>query len=196
MLTTTKPNRCKHCRERMPEDKARHVLHDDCMQPWIDAQLAKQQRKRQADERKRARLERAEFKKRKEADKNWSDHHADAQKEVNAMVRVRDAGLPCISCGTPWEPTFQAGHYRSRGAAKNLALDPANIHGQCVQCNLHKHSNALDYRLGLIGRYGMAFVEAIEADNAARHNSIEDLKAIRADAIAKTGQLKKEMQCQ
>jgi hypothetical protein len=184
-LRTTKPNRCKHCRERMPEDKARHVLHEECKDPWISKQLAKQAAARE-------KKDRAEFKARKEKAKTWTDHHADAQKAVNAMVRARDVGKPCISCQTPWEPTFQAGHYRSRGAAKNLALDPKNIHGQCVQCNLHKHSNALDYRLGLIGRYGVAFVEAIEADNTARHNSIDDLKAIRADALATTKQLKKE----
>ena len=184
-LRTTKPNRCKHCKQRMPEDTARHVLHEECKDPWIAKQLAKQAAARE-------KKDRAEFRARKEKAKTWTDHHADAQKAVNAMVRARDAGEPCISCGAPWHPTFQAGHYRSRGAAKNLALDPRNINGQCVQCNLHRHGNGIDYRLGLIGRYGLAFVEAIEADNEPRHNSIDDLKAIRADAIAKTNQLKKE----
>lgn len=192
LARSTKPNRCKHCKVRMPEDKARHVLHEECMQPWIDGQLAKQAAARLKKQRAEERVEKAEIRRRKEADKNWSDHHADAQKEVNAFVRARDTGLPCISCGTPWQSDFQAGHYRSRGAAKNLALDVRNIHGQCVQCNLHKHSNALEYRIRLAERCGMDFVEALEADNEPRHNSIDDLKAIRADAIAKTKQLKKE----
>lgn len=185
MLVSTKPNKCKHCRKRMPEDKARHVIHDECIAPFLNKLAAK----KEADRQKK---ELAEFKARKEKAKTWTDHHADAQKAVNAMVRARDAGEPCISCGTPWKPDFQAGHYRSRGAAKNLALDPRNVHGQCVQCNLHRHGNGVDYRLGLIGRYGPQFVEAIEADNEPRHNSIDDLKAIRADALAQTKQLKKE----
>jgi len=192
MLTRSKPNRCKHCKQRMPEDKARHVLHDDCMQPWIDGQLAKQQKKRQAEQRKKERLERAEVKRRRREQRSWADEHADAQKAVNAVVRLRDAGEPCISCGTPWQPDFQAGHYRSRGAAKNLALDLRNIHGQCVQCNLHKHSNAVDYRLGLVGRYGPEFVEALECDNAPRHHSTDDLRAIAAENRAKARQLQKE----
>jgi hypothetical protein len=138
------------------------------------------------------RAEREQFRERKERAKTWSEHHADAQKAVNAMVRARDAGEPCISCGAPWSSTFQAGHYRSRSAAKNLALDPRNINGQCVQCNLHKHSNAIGYRMGLIARYGPEFVEAIEVDNEPRHNSIDDLKAIRAYAMAKTKELKEK----
>jgi hypothetical protein len=184
MLASTKPNKCRHCKVRMPEDKARHVLHDECFQPWLTKQLAKQSAARE-------KKDRAEFRERKERAKTWSEHHADAQKAVNAMVRARDAGEPCISCNAPWSPTFQAGHYRSRGAAKNLALDPRNINGQCVQCNLHKHSNAIGYRMGLIGRYGPQFVEAIEADNEPRHNSIDDLKAIRAAAMDKTKELKR-----
>jgi hypothetical protein len=186
---TFRRTRCPHCKAKL---EAGQRIHVECIDGYADAQAEKLKRAEAKRERAAARVERAETRRRKEADKTWSDHHADAQKSVNAMVRTRDVGLPCISCGTPWEPTFQAGHYRSRGAAKNLALDPKNIHGQCVQCNLHKHSNALDYRLGLIGRYGLAFVEAIEADNEARHHSIDDLKAIRAEAIAKTNQLKKE----
>jgi len=191
-LRNTKPNRCKFCKQRLPEDKPRHVLHEDCIQPWIDAQAVKRAAAQKRKELAEARLERAEIRRRKEADKNWSDHHEDAQKAVNAFIRARDQGLPCISCGTPWQPDFQAGHYRSRGAAKNLALDFRNIHGQCVQCNFHKHSNAVEYRIRLVERFGLGFVEALEADNAARHNSIDDLKAIRADALARTKQLKKE----
>jgi hypothetical protein len=167
----------------MPEDKARHVLHDECIAPWLEVQAAKKERARLKKERAEKRIAREKLKTR-------SDWQADAQKAINAMVRARDAGLPCISCQAPWAPSFQAGHYRSRGAAKNLALDPRNIHGQCVQCNLHRHGNGIDFRIGLIGRYGVAFVELIEADNEPRHHDVDDLKAIRAEAIAATKQLK------
>lgn len=191
-MISAKPNRCAHCRERMPADKARHKLHEDCIAPWLAVQKAKEASKQAKEQKARLKVEKAMDKKRKEALKTWADHHADAQKAVNAKVRARDAGEPCISCGKPWQPDFQAGHYRSRGAAKNLALDERNIHGQCIQCNLHKHGNGIDFRLGLIGRYGVAYVEAIESDNAPRHNSIDDLKAIRLGAIAETKQLKEQ----
>ncbi|AMM23182.1 recombination protein NinG [Variovorax sp. PAMC 28711] len=189
---STKPNRCKHCRIRMPEEFARHVIHDECIAPWLEKQNGKKAIARKKDELAKARIERVEIKKRRASQKDLADWYADAQKAVNAFIRLRDAGLSCVSCPAPWAPDFQAGHYRSRGAAKHLALDPRNIHGQCIQCNLHKHSNAVEYRIRLVERYGLAFVEAIEADNAPRHYSVDDLKAIRADFIQRTKQLQKE----
>ena len=33
---------------------------------------------------------------------------------VHKYIRERDKGKPCISCGKPWQPTFQAGHLFSR----------------------------------------------------------------------------------
>ena len=84
-----------------------------------------------------------------------------------------------------------AGHYRSRGAAVHLALDLRNIHRQCAPCNTHLHGNAIGFRAGLIGRYGLEFVEALEADNTPRHNTAEEIDAIRAEYRAKTLALKK-----
>jgi hypothetical protein len=185
LSTKPKPNRCKHCRERMSEDQARRVLHEDCIQPWLAAQSLKK-------EAARLKKERADDRVRKAKLKSLSSHQADAQAAVNAFVRARDHGLPCISCGTPWAADFQAGHYRSRGAAKNLALDPRNIFGQCVQCNLHKHSNAVEYRLRLIERCGLGHVEALEADHAPRHHSADDLQAIRKAFQEKTKALRRE----
>lgn len=193
-MISTKPNRCKHCRQRMPEEFARHVIHDECIPAFLEALNKKQAAKQKREQAARQRVERAMTKKRKDEQKTWADWHAEAQKAVNAFIRLRDAGLPCISCGTPWAPDFQAGHYRSRGAAKNLALDPRNIHGQCVQCNLHKHSNALEYRINLAVRCGVALVEALESDNAPRHHSIDDLKAIRVEFARMARELKKEQE--
>jgi hypothetical protein len=179
ICTTIKPRPCKQCGSVFtPPRPLAYICSPGCASKYVKAV-------KKADK--------AQTKARKEAIKTRADWHADAQKAVNAMVRARDAGEPCISCNAPWEPTFQAGHYRSRGAAKNLALDPRNIAAQCVQCNLHRHGNAIDFRLGLIGRYGVEFVEAIEADNEPRHHSIDDLRAIRAEHIAMVKQLKKEM---
>lgn len=191
---STKPNRCKHCRERMPVELARHVLHDDCIDPWLAAQAAKKEAARKKKALADAKVERAEHRRKLEAHKSHAKRHAEAQTAVNAFVRLRDRGLPCISCPKPWAPDFQAGHYRSRGAAKHLALDPRNIHGQCVQCNLHKHSNAVEYRIRLVERFGAAFVEALEADQAARHLSADDLKAIKVDFAAAARALKRQQE--
>lgn len=135
--------------------------------------------------------ERAQIKTRKEKSLTISQRRARAQIEVNAFVRLRDAGLPCISCGRHHEGQWHAGHYRSRGAAVNLALDPRNIHRQCAPCNNHLHGNAIGYRAGLLERYGLEFVEALESDNTPRHQTAQEIDAIRDTYRAKTKELKR-----
>lgn len=192
MLTTTKPPKCRHCKKRMPEEERGRVLHSECVEPWTAKFIAKRQAAEKAARVRKERAEKAEHRQKLAAHKKLSAWFAEAQVAVNAFIRARDAGLPCVSCGTQWAPDFQAGHYRSVGAAKHLALDPRNIHGQCIQCNLHKHSNAVEYRIRLVERFGAAFVEAIECDQAPRHYSADDLAEIKKTYAAKCRELKKE----
>ena len=189
---STKPGRCKHCTERRPIELARHVLHDEGVDPWLAAQAVKKEIARKKKALADAKVEKAEHRRKLAEHKTHAQWHAEAQKAVNAFIRLRDAGLSCVSCPAPWAPDFQAGHYRSRGAAKHLALDPRNIHGQCIQCNLHKHSNAVEYRIRLVERVGLVLVEAIESDNTTRHYSAADLQAIKAEYVALAKAMKRE----
>lgn len=175
----------------MPEDKAHHVLHDECMDPWIANCRKKQEQKKTREKRAQAKAERAEKRRRKEKSLTISQRRARAQVPVNAYVRLRDAHLPCISCGRFHEGQWHAGHYRSRGAAVHLALDPRNIHRQCAPCNTHLHGNAIGFRAGLLERYGLEFVEALEADNTPRHYTADEIDAIRDTYRAKTKELKR-----
>lgn len=154
----------------MPEDKPRHVLHDDCLQPWIDAQLVKQEAARKRGDLIAARIERAQDKVKREGQKTIPQLIAEAQKEFNAYIRLRDqlAGHPCISSGRPldWSGNaVDAGHYRSTGAASHLRFDEDNCHAQSKHDNQYLAGNAVDYRLNLIQRIGLARVERLEADN-------------------------------
>lgn len=175
----------------MPEDKARHVLHDECKDAWIAAYRKKQDQKKAREQRAKAKVERAETRQRKEKALSPAKRRARAQVEVNAFVRARDSHLPCISCGRFHEGQWHAGHYRSRGAAVHLALDPRNIHRQCAPCNTHLHGNAIGFRAGLVERYGLEFVEALEADNTSRHYTADEIDSIRDTYRAKTKELKK-----
>jgi hypothetical protein len=87
-----------------------------------------------------------------------------------------------------------SGNYRSRGAAGHLALDVRNIHGQCVQCNLHKHSNAVEYRIRLVERCGVALVEALECDNEPVKLDRDTLRQIKTIYRAKARDIKKEQE--
>lgn len=106
---------------------------------------------------------------------------AEAQKEVNAYVRIRDAALPCISCGKYHEGKYDAGHYLSTGARPELRFDESNIHRQCVPCNRHLHGNLVLYRAALVERIGLSGVLWLEGPHEPKKYTIEDLKAIKAE---------------
>jgi hypothetical protein len=77
------------------------------------------------------------------------------------LVKLRDWGLPCISCGEVHKPDFQAGHYHSRGAHIQIGHDMLNINGQCYDCNIHKGGNKQGYRQGIKARYGSEVLQKL-----------------------------------
>ena len=73
-------------------------------------------------------------------------------------IRKRDKGKPCISCGTPWNNEFEAGHlYPTKYST--IRYYEYNIHGQCIQCNRFKDGNFDSYLLRLPERIGAKEVE-------------------------------------
>ena len=106
-----------------------------------------------------------------------------AQKAFNGFIRARDAGKPCISCGTPLPDTavggaFDCGHYRSVGSAVHMRFVEDNAHGQCKHCNRHLAGNHVAYRAGLIVRIGARAVELLECDQTLRKYTKEGLQEI------------------
>ena len=81
------------------------------------------------------------------------------QKVVNAYIRKRDEGLPCISCGGIGN---QAGHYFTVKGYSALRFNEWNIHLQCAGCNMYKHGNQAMYRIGLVERIGENAVKELE----------------------------------
>lgn len=158
------------------------MSHKACS-PDCALQVVMQANKRKEAE--EARKVRAVDKVRAEKLKNRSDWIKEAKKAMHDYIRARDAGKQCISCQTrlPIESKlgggFDAGHWRSVGSAKHLEFDERNIHGQCKHCNNYLSGNAVEYRHGLIERFGMEFVEGLECDNAPRKLTIDDLKQIK-----------------
>lgn len=136
-------------------------------------------------------IERKAIREAKEKIKTRRDWMKEAQQAVNEYVRERDKDLPCISCGRHHQGQWHAGHYLSRGAHPELALDPRNIMRQCAPCNTHLSGNQVNYRKGLMERHGADLVEWLEGHHEPKHYSIDDLKAIRDEYRAKTKELKK-----
>lgn len=129
--------------------------------------------------RKRERIVK-DARKRKRELKPLSWFLSNAQREFNAYIRLRDAGLPCVSCGRMHEGQWHAGHYRpvgGQGAA--LRFNEINCHRQCSVCNNHHSGQLTGYRENLIHRIGIELVEWLEKDHGRVKWSRDELDAIR-----------------
>lgn len=82
-----------------------------------------------------------------------------AQDAFNKFIRERDKDKGCISCGGQVQ---QAGHYYAAGHYTALRFNEVNTNGQCIRCNCFLGSNAINYRKGLIQRYGEQIVKELE----------------------------------
>ena len=134
--------------------------------------------------------ERESVKKRKEAIKSKADWAREAQTAFNAWIRVRDEGLPCISCGRHHQGQWHAGHYLSTGARPELRFTESNVHRQCAPCNTHLSGNAVLYRIGLIHRIGSETVEWLEGPHELPKWTADDYRAIRDNYRAKLKEMK------
>lgn len=146
----------------------------------------------QKDAEKEGRKRRAE---RREALKTKSQWRVEAQAAFNKYVRLRDEGLPCISCGRLPEQKYggsmDCGHYRSRGAASHLAFNLHNTAGQCVFCNRNMSGAQKAFELGLIDRIGAEKVESLNNDNSNRKFDIPYLQRIKSIFTRKARALEK-----
>ena len=174
---------CKACKGKYESARLGQVCCSPvCAYAYAKAQREKREAKAKVDERKK-------LKAKIQALKPKSHWQKLAQAAVNAFVRVRDEKLPCISCGRFHNGQWHAGHYLSRGAHPELALEPRNIHKQCAPCNNHLSGNQINFRKGLIARFGEAEAEWLEGPHESKHYSIDDLKQIAAQYRAMTKQL-------
>lgn len=177
---TFRRTRCAHCKAKFQPERPSQIVHVECVEAWTEAQAAKRERAEAKSARAAAKVERAETRRRKEAIKTLADLKREAQQALNRwIVHVRDKDRPCISCGRHHDGAWHAGHYLSRGAAPQHALNPFNVWKQCAPCNTYLHGNQAAYRAQLVLEIGQAAVESLEADNAPRKWTREELTALR-----------------
>jgi hypothetical protein len=147
--------------------------------------------KREQERKSLAQLERRAIKAAKERIKSRSQHMKEAQVAFNAWVRLRDAGLPCVSCGRHHNGQWHAGHYRTVGGSPELRFEPLNVWRQCAPCNNHQSGNIVNYRIELVKRIGEEKVAWLEGPHQPRKYTIEELKTIKAEYRAKARELKR-----
>lgn len=180
--------RCPSCRVMFTPVRASQAVCGE-----IECAIAHgQSEKGQASARKAlADVERREIKVRKERLKSRADHLREAQAVFNEWVRLRDADLPCVSCGRHHDGQYHAGHYRTVGANPEIRFEPLNVWKQCAPCNTHLSGNLVNYRLSLLQRIGVEKLEWLEGPHPARKYTIEEIKAIKADYREKIKELKR-----
>ena len=115
-----------------------------------------------------------------------------AQAAVNAYIRARDAGKPCISCGKPDDGSHQrhASHYRSVGGHPELRFCELNIWASCSVCNNYLSGNLVPFRAALVAKIGLDKVEFLEGPHEPKRYRKEDYQAIESEYKAKLKELK------
>lgn len=123
----------------------RNWCSDDCALAIVKK---KNERKRKAQQRQEKKQWTEQKKVLKESIKNLQQYRDEARKAFQLFCRLRDYGLPCISCGKHVDE-YQGGHYFDAGKFTSITLDEDNCHAQCVQCNKHLHGNKIPYGVNL-----------------------------------------------
>lgn len=168
---------CKICARPFQQMTSLHV----CCNSLCASRYAQQ--KREAKEKKDWSAEKKVIKDKLKTRTDWLN---EVQVVFNEFIRLRDKGLPCISCGNNNEVKWNAGHYRSVGGNPELRFNELNVYKQCEYCNTYLHGNLIEYRKGLIKKIGAEQVEILEGPQTPKHYSIRELielKVIYKDKI-------------
>ena len=131
-----------------------------------------------ADRMKKARTKESKRHKREYYENDKQHWERKARMACHAYVRLRDAGLPCVSCGRHHTGQYHAGHYRPSGVNSALRYDERNIQKQCAPCNNHKSGNLSEYRAGLVARIGEAAVAELDANHETKRWTLDELKEV------------------
>lgn len=180
--------KCKECKVNPVFRPGAKVCSPECAIKFNDQLIEKAAR---IAAKKQAAADRAKI----EIFKSISELKSEAQVIFNKYIRTRDENLPCICCGK-WNKSnaltggeWDAGHYRSRGSADHLRFNENNVHKQLKNCNRYASGNAVEYRIGLIKRIGLPFVESLEADQTIVKWTREMLNDLKVTYRAKLKEL-------
>ena len=162
--------RCQNCREKFEPTFFLQKFCDkvDCKVKYAMSVVAKQKEDRLKKAKKESAKERKEG---YEKLKTLSQYEAEAKKSFQHFIRLRDKDKPCISCGNTKPKDWCGSHYFAAGTYSGLMFDERNCHGACnTYCNKFLSGNLIEYRKGLIKRYGNEFVEQLEIEADSKRN--------------------------
>jgi hypothetical protein len=131
-------------------------------------------------------------KEQKEKLKTLSQLEAEAKTVFQKWIRKRDEGLNCISCGVSNPKGWDGGHMKKAEIYSGVIFDERNVHKQCSKCNRFLGGNELNYRNGLVERYGLDYVNELEKKANETRNykyTREELKEIKQTYLKRLKEL-------
>lgn len=138
----------------------------------------------------KARKERAEDKRRKEALKTTKDYLDITQRVINKYVLTKWRDMPCICCGkSAYDGVRNASHFKSRGSNSFLRFNLWNIWPCCYSCNVSKGGNIHEFRPALIKLIGYEKVDFLDNAPKSRTYDVEYLERMRRIFAKKTRRL-------
>lgn len=160
--------KCKHCKKPASAKFGLNYFCDvECAYSHARAIQAKKAAKDLTEQKKRDRERLVQL-------KRPSEHASEAQELFNKMRRLecllwfKERGLEpvCISCQKPLGgDVWACGHYKTRGARKDLAFERLNTHLQHnFSCNKHKSGDVDGQKIGYAMIYGEDEAKRILAD--------------------------------
>lgn len=111
--------------------------------------------------------------------------------QINAICRLLDKGMGCISCGGHTTPA--AGHYHSVGSTPALRFNLFNVNLQDFNCNNMRSGNIHQYDLGLIKMYGKEHWEYVKFELPLKYPLLKLTKPELMEAIGKAKELVKRL---
>ena len=190
--------KCCGCKSRYPADGMIGIngsnFHSiDCATQYSQAKSAKLRAKAIAKKEKQDKQSHTK-KKRELKDNDKSFQTKKTQQIFNAYIRLRDNAQPCISCLRFHDGQYHAGHYRTVGANPEIRFNPRNCHKQCAPCNNHLSGNLVNYRVNLIAKFGVEFVDFLGGHHPPKRYTIANLKTIQKWFKRKTKRLEREIE--
>ena len=165
---------CRNCKKKFTPDRP---MQTTCC---FECAIAYANRKQKEKKRKEIHKKKKEF---RENDRVWL--RKEAQRVVNRYARLRDEaerGHVCCTCGIT-TGKFDAGHFLPTGSYSAVRYVTKQLHLQCQSCNRFNGGMPKEYRVFMIKKYGLKYVEWLESQNKPRSYSSEYL--LRLIKIAK-----------
>lgn len=180
-----KPRKCRQCKAVYQPARSMQAVCSPACAAEHARKLATQKEARAKRE------ERKSFKERAEKIKTRGAHLGELQDAFNQWVRLRDAHLPCISCGRFHKGQWHAGHYQGVGREPAIRFEPDNCHRQCKPCNADLSGNLIKYRARLIDKIGLERVLWLEGPHEPLKITVAEIKELKKLYRDKVRELKK-----